>query len=200
MLPLDLSSFTPATWITSLSAIAAITSAIFAVRNSIIARKALALSIKTSQLTNANVNVYLIDTFRYRLRESNVTLYVFCVSIESKSTLQNSIVDAELRIPFVKDDLERISVFRHSGKLAGSTPLLLKNVLEIPAPLSARGGLICNFCFNVPRGMLEGSEFGPFSLRLRYAEGPPSEIQRGIIMDVMDAENLEKKRKTGVPI
>jgi hypothetical protein len=196
----DLSTVNPSTWIAALSAVAAISSAIFAFRNSATARRALALSTATSQSANANFTLYLIDAFRYRPRETNSILYVFCVSIESKSTLQNSIVDAELRIPFVKEKLERTAIFRHNEKWAESTPLSLKNVLKLPTMLTARGGLIGNFCFDVPRGMLEGSEFGPFCLRVRYAEGAPSEVNRSIIMDVTDAENLEKKRKTGVPI
>jgi hypothetical protein len=200
VLAVDLSSVNVSTWIAMVSACAAIASATFAFRNFRTARKALTLSTNTSQLANANVSAYLVDAFRYRLRESNVTLYVFCLSIESKSTLQNSIVDAELRIPFVKEGLERVAVFRHNRSSATSAPLLIQNVLQIPATLSARGGLVGNFCFEIPRGVLEGSEFGPFELRIKYAEGPAIDIKQNIIMDVIDAEHLEKKRKTGVPI
>jgi hypothetical protein len=85
-------------------------------------------------------------------------------------------------------------------KSTSSSTLQLKNIFELPISLPARGGLVGNFCFDVPRGILEGSEFGPFCVRVRYAEGQSSEVEHSIVMDVIDAENLEKKRKTGVPI
>jgi hypothetical protein len=200
MVLVELSSVNPTTWIAAISALAAIASATFAMRNSNLARKTLAISAKTSQLANASVSLYLIDAFRYSMREANSTLYVFCVSVESKSTSQNSVVDAELRIPFIKNQIERAAIFRHNGKSTSSSTLQLKNIFELPISLPARGGLVGNFCFDVPRGILEGSEFGPFCVRVRYAEGQSSEVEHSIVMDVIDAENLEKKRKTGVPI
>jgi hypothetical protein len=78
--------------------------------------------------------------------------------------------------------------------------LEIQNILQIPTPLPARGGIVGNFCFELPQSVLDGSEFGPFMLRIRYAEGPANEIERPIIMDIIDAEHLEKKRKTGIPI
>jgi hypothetical protein len=197
---IDLSSITASTWIAIVSACAALSSAAFAFNNFRTARKALALSVNTSKLANANVGIYLVDSFRYRIRKSKITLYVFCISIESKSTLPNSVIDAELRIPFVKDGLERVAVFRHTRNLAAAAPLLIQNVMQTPTPLLARGGLIGNFCFEIPQGVLDGSEFGPLGLRVKYAEGLSSDIEQNIIMDVIDAEDLEKKRRTGVPI
>lgn len=175
-------------------------SAGFAYRNSRIARKALELSANTSKLAGPNSNIYLVDAFRYRLTDSNIALHVFCLSIENKSTMQNSVTAAELRIPFVRDGIERIAVFRNVSTLARSEPLRIQNFLQIPAALTARSALVANCCFEVPLRMLEGAEFGPYRLRIVYAEGPASNIEFNVMMDVIDAEHLEKKRNTGVPI
>jgi hypothetical protein len=76
----------------------------------------------------------------------------------------------------------------------------IRNVLPIPVVLPARGALIINFCFAVPHETLKGAEFGPFTVRIKYADGPADEIEHHIVMDITDAEHLEKKRQTGVPI
>jgi hypothetical protein len=200
MLAPDFLTSNASTLIALVAAFAAVASAAFAFRNSSIARRALSLSTNASKLANADASTYLVDAFRYRYRDSNATLYVFCVSIESKSTLQNSVVDAELRIPFVRDGLERVAVFRLTRNPDSSAPFKIQNIIQTPAPLLPRGGLVGNFCFEIPKGILEGSEFGPFGLRIKYAAGSTNEIEQQIIMDIIDAEHLEKKRKTGVPV
>lgn len=131
MLTPDFLTSNASTLIALVAACAAIASASFAFRNSSIARRALSLSANASKLANADANLYLVDAFRYRIRESNVTLYVFCVSIESKSTLQNSVVDAELRIPFVKDGLERVAVFRLTRNPNEPAPFKIQNIIQI---------------------------------------------------------------------
>ena len=69
----DLSTVNPSTWIAALSAVAAISSAIFAFQKFCpTARRALALSTATSQSANANFTLYLIDAFRYRPRRNQL--------------------------------------------------------------------------------------------------------------------------------
>jgi hypothetical protein len=197
---LDFFSFGLPTWIAVVAALAACLSAFSAYKNSATGRKALALSKETSRLSNANIRTYLIDAFRYRIKDTGMTLYVFCISFENKSTAPNSITEAELRIPFLKDSVERVAVFRHLNSFDESVAMSIQNVVQVPIPLSARGGLTGNFCFQAPHGILEGSEYGPFRLSIKHAEGSPSELEVNLIMDVVDAEHLEKKRRTGVPI
>ena len=194
----DLPSIGPSGWAAIIAAFAACVSSLIAYRNFRTARRALAISSTTSSLAEPRAIPYLIDAFRYRTMSSIV--YVFCISIENKSTLQNTIVDAELRIPIVRAGTETVSVLRHIDQLPDMKGLEVKNVARLPAPLIARGAFIGNFCFVVPRGMLEGAEVESQTVRIRYAGGPWSEITSNIIMDIVDAKNLEKRRGTGIPI
>lgn len=193
-------SWSASTWIALLAACAACASAFFAYRNSRIANRALALSKKSSTGADPKTSVHLIDAFRYRVQQQNTIVYVFCIVVENKSTLTNSIVDVELRIPLVKAGLERVAVFKHSGRLAEGEGLRIQNILQIPATLAARGSVAANCCFEVPFEVLHGAEFGIHFLRLRHAEGSVTDVDAKIIMDVINAEHLEKKRRTGVPV
>ncbi|HML12279.1 MAG TPA: hypothetical protein VK456_03175 [Xanthobacteraceae bacterium] len=194
-LPLSLSTGTAI-----VAAVAACASAVFAFKTSRTARKALALSINAAKLSSPHCSVYLIDAFRFRRGGSVNALYVFCVSIENRSTMQNSVLDAELRIPFVKGELERVAVFRHSTRSEELRNLGLGNALETPTLIPARGAVVANCCFEVPNEVLKNAEFNAYLLRIRYAEGPDSEMEKQVIMDVINAEYLEKKRKKGIPV
>jgi hypothetical protein len=100
----------------------------------------------------------------------------------------------------IKDGLERVRVFKHIDRLAESEGLRIENIMRIPAVLGARGSVVANCCFEVPTEVLDGAEFAVHFLRLTYAEGSATNIDAKIIMDVINAEHLEKKRRTGVPI
>jgi hypothetical protein len=194
----DLPSIDLSGWVAIIAAFAACVSSLIAYRNSRTARRALAVSSATATLAEPQAAAYLIDAFRYRAISS--IIYVFCISIENKSTLQNTVVDAELRIPIIRAGIETVSVLRHLDQLPDMKELEVKNVVRLPAPLMARGAFIGNFCFVAPRGMLEDAEVESQTVRIRYADGPWSEVTSNIIMDIVDAKDLEKRRGTGVPV
>lgn len=105
-----------------------------------------------------------------------------------------------MRLPFIRDGVERLAVFTHFNNLAELGHLRIKNIVRLPVDISVRGALVANFCFDVPNEMLESAEFDLHILRFKYAEGPPGELQPKLIMDVIDVQDLEKKRSKGVPI
>lgn len=185
-------------WIAIVAALAACVSLFIAYRNFRIASRALALSVSSSSLAEPSAVAYLIDAFRYRVKAS--VIYVFCISIESKSTVQNTVVDAELRIPIIRLGIETISVLRHTDGSAELKELGIKNLARLPAPLLARGALIANYCFVAPRAMLEGAEVDSQTMRIRYADGPCTEVKSNLIMDIVDVKDLEKRRGSGVPV
>jgi hypothetical protein len=165
-----------------------------------VARGSYRLALETAQLSKPNLTTYLIDAFRYRANLNENIFYVFCISLENKSTVQNSIVAIEMRLPFVRDGIERLAVFPHSEDFSQSKMLNLKNIIHLPAIISVRGALIGNCCFEVPSDMLEGAEFDLHTLRFRCAEGPIVELEPKVIMDIIDVQYLEKKRSAGVPL
>jgi hypothetical protein len=185
-------------WIAIAAAFAACASLLIAYRNFRIARRALALSANSSSLAEPCTAAYLIDSFRYRVSSS--IIYVFCISIENKSTFQNSVVEVELRIPILRSGIETITVLRHTERSAELKELDINNIAQLPAPLLPRGALIANYCFAAPREMLEGAEVDSHRVRIRYADGPWIEVTSHIIMDIVDAKDLEKKRGSGIPV
>jgi hypothetical protein len=188
------------TWIAIIAALAACVSALAAWRNSKIARKALDLSVKASKLANPSSRVYLIDAFRFRDEKTKKSLYVFCLSVENKSTMPNSITGAELRIPFIRDDIERTAVFQHASSSEEIKAIGFSNLLQNPQPLSARGAAVVTCCFEVPREVLKNAEFGPYCVRLSYADGSTRDVEIRVIMDVVNAQYLEARRKRGIPV
>ena len=186
-------------WISIAAFVAAAFSAFVACASYRLAKRSYALAAHTSDLSKPNLALYLIDAFRYRLKGRDRTLYVFCVSIENKSIIQNSIVNVEMRLPFIRDGVERLAVFEHSNNLTQSYNLDIKNTIQLPAAILMRGALVVNCCFEVPNEMLERAEFDLHILRFKCAEGPFSELRPKVIMDVMDVQDLEKKRNTGIP-
>jgi hypothetical protein len=196
----DLASVGLSNWIALVATIIASASLIVALKNSRVAQQGLKISWRTSNLGDPNFAVYLIDTFRYRVKSQKKALYVFCISINNKSTIQNSITNVEMRLPLIRAGLETVSVFVHNPRPTLPKGFSLKNVLKLPALLPARGALIGNCCFEVPEELLEGADFGSHFLRIKYAEGPNTELEPKIIMDIIDDQHLEQKRKTGVPL
>lgn len=187
-------------WISIVAVVGAAFSAIVACASYRLARKSYTLAARASDLSKPNLALYLIDAFRHRLKARGTTLYCFCVSIENKSIIQNTISNVEMRLPLIRDGVERLAVFTHSNNLAQSDGLSIKNIIQLPATLPVRGALIANCCFEIPNEMLERAEFDLHILRFRCAEGPFSELQPRLIMDVIDVQDLEKKRNSGVPI
>jgi hypothetical protein len=178
----------------------ACTSLIVAWKGYVVSRRSYDLAAQAAQLSEPNVTGYLIDAFRYRPDVADKILYIFCVSIENKSTIQNSIVDAEMRLPFLRDGIERLAVFSHTGNIPQLNDLKLNNIVRLPSSLSARGALVANFFFEVPKDILERSQFDMHVLRIRFADGPYVELDPKVIMDVVDVQHLESKRQAGVPI
>jgi hypothetical protein len=165
-----------------------------------VSQKSYDIAAQAAQLSKPNLTGYLIDAFRYRPDLGGKIVYIFCVSIENKSTIQNSIVSAEMRLPFLRDGVERIAIFPHTENIARLANLDLKSVIHLPVVLPIRGALIANFCFEVQKDMLERSEFDTHTLRLGFAEGAFVELDAKMIMDVVDVQHLENKREAGVPI
>lgn len=195
-----LASIPLTTWVAIGSALTALLSMSIAYRNSRISRQSLELSRATSSLANPNFTIYLIDSFRYRYDGEKMSLYIFSTSITNKSTIQNTVSELELRITYIKENREGVFVFRNSSELSEIAPKIINNIVKLPAAVPARGALIATFCFKVQRELLSGADYGPYSLRLTYADGSTGEIQTNIIMDVLSDEHLEAKRRTGVPI
>ena len=192
-----LEAVTLSDWISAFAAITACGSAIFAYSSYRIARQSLGLSTQVFDRSQPNSSVYLIDAFRCHFEEQKVVLYVFSLSITNRSTIQNTIVSVEMRLPFVRDGVERLGVFTHKSSEA---LVSINNVLQLPAEVPPRGALVTNCCFEVPDEMLERAECGFHLLRIRYVEGTTTEIEPKVIMDVVDVQHLEKKRQVGVPI
>lgn len=187
-------------WMSIVAVFVAIASVIVACASYRLARKSYSLAEDTANLSRPNSAVYLIDAFRYRSNKHDKTLYVFCVSIENKSTFQNSIVNVEMRLPYIRDGIERLVVLSLTNNLSKLSDIEIRNTIQLPASLPVRGALIVNCCFEAPNELLERAEFDLHVLRIRYADGPFSELKPKLIMDVIDVQELEKKRKTGVPI
>jgi hypothetical protein len=165
-----------------------------------VARKSYELAVHTSQLSKPSLTAYLIDAFRYRPDLGGRILYIFSASIENKSVIQNSISSVEMRLPFVRDGVERLAVFPHIGNFPQLDILKLRNIIQLPATIPVRGALIATCCFEVPSDLLERSEFDMHTLRFRCAEGPFLELHPRMIMDVVDVQHLENKRSAGVPV
>jgi hypothetical protein len=165
-----------------------------------ISRKGYDLAAQASRFSQPHLTGYLIDAFRYRPDLGGNIVYIFCVSIENKSTIQNSIVNAEMRLPFLRDGIERLAVFSHNENIGRLAPLNLKNIATLPVVLPIRGALVANFCFEVHKDLLERSEYDLHTLRLGFTDGPFVELSPKVIMDVVDVQHLEAKRSTGVPI
>lgn len=183
-----------------ISGIALLFSIVFGLFNLWTSREALRISKEAAQRAEANSLVTRIDTFRYRIPKKGVSLYIFTLEIRSQSTNPNSLVAAELRIPAVRDGVERTLVYKHSPLLATAPPINLKNALQVPAALLPRSAIVANCCFEVPDESLKDAVFGPFIVRLTYAAGPEAEVRTDLIMDVPDAEHLQKKRQSGIPV
>jgi hypothetical protein len=165
-----------------------------------ISRKSYDLAAQASQFSQPHLSGYLIDAFRYRPDLGGKIVYIFCVSIENKSTIQNSILNAEMRLPFLRDGIERLAVFSHNENIGRLASLNLKNIATLPVIIPIRGAQIANFCFEVQKDMLVRSEYDLHTLRLSFADGPLVELSPQVIMDVVDVQHLETKRSTGVPI
>lgn len=175
-------------------------SIVFGTLNFATSRRALSVSSRASKLNEPNVSLYLLDSFRFRLPEANLSLYIFSISVSNRSTSANSITNCELRIKFVKDALERTGVFRHNTNGLADSILHLRNLLKTPSQLPARSGLIANLCFEVANELLADALFDNLLIQIECADGSTLEHQTNIIMDVVDAKHLEKKREIGVPI
>jgi hypothetical protein len=193
-------NITLSNWLSIAAAVIACGSVILAWKSYKIARDSHRLALETAQLSKPNLTTYLIDAFRYRANPGEKIVYVFCVSLENKSTVQNSVVAIEMRLPFVRDGIERLAVFQHSENFSQLKKLKLKNIIHLPATISVRGALIGNCCFEVPGDMLEGAEFDLHTLRFRCAEGSLVELEPKIIMDIVNVQYLEEKRRAGVPL
>ncbi len=181
----------------ALSVFALLASLLLGIINSKTSREALKLSKHTAAKVENDVHVYRIDAFRYQLDKSSI-LYVVAIEVTNRSTTPNSITAAELRIAVTTNGFERILVFQH--KSASATAIGIKNTLHVPTSLSARTAIVGNCCFEIEDERLSGASFGPYLLRLALAEGSEINLTINLIVDLPDAEHLQKKRQTGVPV
>lgn len=165
-----------------------------------IAKKSYLLAKQTSESSAPQFSSYLVDAFRYRDKSADSIIYVFAVSLENKSTIQNSIVSVEMRLPLMRDGLERLAVFGALGVGPIVGGLQIRNTAQLPSVVHSRGAIIANFCFEVPNEMLKKAEYDLHILRIKFADGPFVEIRPKFVMDVIDVQDLEKKRRSGVPL
>jgi len=188
------------TWVAIFAAFVACVSAALSYRSSTIAREHLAIHKQTWEGARPNAAIHLIDSFRYRAVNSQQDFYVHCLSIENKSSEQNSVVGVEMRLPIIRGDIESVAVFAPTYEMPKDEPLEVRGLQRLPLYLSGRGATAVNFCFAVSRDLLVGAEAGSHMLRVRYAEGQSSDVNIRLIMDVVDVQHLEKKRERGVPV
>jgi hypothetical protein len=186
-------------WISIAAAIVAFGSMVVAWQSYRLAQRSFHLAQESYGLSKPNVAAYLVDVFWYRPKGEK-TLYVFCLSVENKSTIQNAIVNAEMRLPFIRDNVERLAVFEHTRNPECLEILGLRNVAELPPSISIRGAVTMNFCFEVPNSTLAGAEFDVHTLRLRCTDGSNVDLRPKMIMALLDVQDLEEKRKAGVPV
>jgi hypothetical protein len=185
-------------WISLFALVVALPSAVIGVCSYRLARKSYFLAEVVSKSAQPQGAVYLIDAFRWRDEAS--VLYVFCVSVENKSTIANSIVDVELRLPYRRGGKERMAVLAVNNTPSQNANMRISNTAQIPAVVPARGAVTAAFCFRLATELIDGAEFDEHVLRFKFADGPSCELRQRIIMGMTNVQELEKKRRIGIPV
>jgi hypothetical protein len=91
-------------------------------------------------------------------------------------------------------------VFLHNPNSPSLKILKLQNILQLSVALPTRGSLVANYCFDVPDEIAGNTHWVSTTLRIKYAEGSASELEPRVIMDIVDVQDIEEKRQTGIPI
>lgn len=182
------------------AAIVGLGSAIIAWRNSTISKKSLEINSKNASLSSPDFATYLVDSFRYVVKDYDFKLYVFVVSVENRSTIPNSIVSVDLKIPLIKDGFERVLIFNHIEIESDENLSTFKKPAKLPVSLAARGSVIVGFYFKVQNEVLENASCESYTVRTKYINGIYSDTKSIVIMDIIDEGSLEKKRKMGIPV
>lgn len=142
--------------------VVALISALYAVRSTHIARRALSISEEEFQSKKEGLSLYLIEGINY-ITEEEKFIFGFNLSITNKATAPNAIQRIELLISFVRTDNSVGSIIlQHdqnlNNSIKGHEVSPFKNSMEI-APKSA----ITNWCL-----FLCGSEFHKFGRIDKY--------------------------------
>lgn len=126
------------TYIAAASAFGALISALYAIRSTRIAKRALKLAEREYQSKLSALDLYLIEGVAYKDNDGK-RIYAFNLSITNPATLANSLKRLELQITYVRADDSLGSVLlQHNSKLASRILSATLTPFTIPADIDAK--------------------------------------------------------------
>jgi hypothetical protein len=171
-------------YISILSAIAAILSALYAFRSNLISKKALAIAQQDHLNKQSNFGIYIIDAFRYKSKEQEKKFLMFNVTINNKSEIRNSF-KSTLQIEFIRPDnsVARVLI-DHSPVLKTSISKADITAFPVDIKMEEKGIETSWLLFEEPSKVFNEFRIEKFTIKLIDIHGNSKAADISIIKDI----------------
>jgi hypothetical protein len=173
--------------IATCSAIAALISALFAIRSTQIAKRALLIAEKEYNSKKEGLNIYLIEGVNY-LNPDEGYIFAFNTSVTNQATLANTIKRIELIITFIRED-ETIgnSIIQHDSSLCESIAGHHVSPFQLPMEIQGKSAQAGWFLFSLSRAVRKFGRIDKYTLRVTDTQGNVTEATSYLIKEYRNA-------------
>lgn len=173
--------------ISACSAIAALISALFAIRSTRIAKRALLIAEDEYKSKKEGLNIYLIEGVNY-LDANEGYIFAFNTSVANQATLANTIKRIELIITFIRED-ETIgnSIIQHDSSLCESIVGHHVSPFKLPMEIQGKSAQAGWFLFSLSKAMKKFGRIDKHTLRVTDTQGNASEATSYLIKEYRNA-------------
>jgi len=176
------------TLISASSAVAALLSALYAIRSSRVAQRALEIAEHDHQAKKESLKLYLIDGFNYK-NSDNKYIFAFNATVTNLSSENNSIERLELVISFIrKDNTLGHIILQHNDSLYSSLKGIDVTPFKLPHEVGSKAAIShwCLFLFS--KEFLSNNRIDKYTIRVTDTAGNMSEKHSYLVKEYHRAQ------------